>query len=301
MAEVLLETRGLSKHYRSTAANDAISIKIERGEIVGFIGQNGSGKTTLIRLLTGLAKPTSGTFSMSDSEGRTRIGAVVEAPGLFKWMTGSENLRYQALMCGREKADINEMLTQVGLDPGDRKKVKNYSLGMRQRLAIAVALISDPDFLILDEPTNGLDPQGIVDLRVFLRKLAAERGVTLLISSHILSELSQLATRFLIIDRGRIVESLTREELQAKETRHISFARAADPSAALERLAAMLGVDRKDVTAIGDNTLDLDMIEWAGTGVCVANGNERVKAKADLVIGACEDEGVAEYLESLFA
>ena len=238
MAEVLLETRGLSKHYRSTAANDAISIKIERGEIVGFIGQNGSGKTTLIRLLTGLAKPTSGTFSMSDSEGRTRIGAVVEAPGLFKWMTGSENLRYQALMCGREKADINEMLTQVGLDPGDRKKVKNYSLGMRQRLAIAVALISDPDFLILDEPTNGLDPQGIVDLRVFLRKLAAERGVTLLISSHILSELSQLATRFLIIDRGRIVESLTREELQAKETRHISFACAADPSAAIERLAA---------------------------------------------------------------
>ncbi len=222
--DYVLQTDSLKKHYKKTQALDGLTMHVPKGAIYGFVGKNGAGKTTLIRLISGLQEPTSGTFTLygirSDSndivKARRRIGAIIETPAIYVDMTAEENLKQQYLILGLPSYDgIPELLKLVGLENTGKKKVKRFSLGMKQRLGIAIALAGDPDFLILDEPINGLDPQGIVDMREMILKLNRERQITVLISSHILDELSRLATHYGIIDHGRMVKELSAEELDA--------------------------------------------------------------------------------------
>ena len=223
--EYVLETNGLSKRYRDFTALNGLNMHIPKGSIYGFVGRNGAGKTTLIRLICGLQEPTSGSFTLygvknTDAEierARRRMGAVVESPAVYPDMTAEENLRQQYLVLGMPSADgIAELLHLVGLNGTGKKKVKNFSLGMRQRLGIAVALAGNPDFLVLDEPVNGLDPQGIIEMRELILKLNREHGITVLISSHILDELSRLATHYGFIDGGRMVKEMSAEELEMR-------------------------------------------------------------------------------------
>lgn len=242
----ILKTHGLTKKYGAQKANDNVSVSVRRGEIVGFVGRNGSGKTTFIRLITGLIRPTEGGFELkadgeSETEtGKVRMGAVVETPSFFKRMTGYENMLFQAKLTGIPEEKIAETMTVVGLDPKLGKKVKDYSLGMKQRLGIALALLSNPELLILDEPTNGMDPAGIIEMRDFLKKLAEEKNITVIVSSHILSELAMLATSFVFIDSGKIIERITKSELEEKlkKRMRICFAEGEDPSAALDECVA---------------------------------------------------------------
>ena len=221
--EYVLETNGLSKRYRAFTALNGLNMHIPKGAIYGFVGRNGAGKTTLIRLICGLQEPTSGNFILYGAKNtdtkieraRRRMGAVVESPAVYPDMTAEENLRQQYLVLGMPSADgITELLHLVGLDGTGKKKVKNFSLGMRQRLGIAIALAGNPDFLVLDEPVNGLDPQGIIEMRELILKLNREHGITVLISSHILDELSRLATHYGFIDGGRMVKEMSAAELE---------------------------------------------------------------------------------------
>lgn len=223
--EYVLETNAISKRYRNFAALNGLSMRVPKGAIYGFIGRNGAGKTTLIRLICGLQEPTSGAFSLygaknTDPEterSRRRMGAVVETPSIYMDMTAEENIRQQYLVLGVPSAEgAEELLRLVGLGDTGKKKAKHFSLGMRQRLGIAVALVGNPDFLVLDEPTNGLDPLGIIEMRELLLRLNREHSITVLISSHILDELSRLATHYGFIDGGRMVREMSAGELEAR-------------------------------------------------------------------------------------
>ncbi len=216
--EYVLEANGLCKRYRDFAALNGLDMHIPRGAIYGFVGRNGAGKTTLIRLICGLQEPTGGSFTLYGAKNtderigrcRRRMGAVVETPSIYMDMTAEENLRQQYLVLGMPSTDgIPELLHLVGLDSTGKKKAKNFSLG------IAVALAGNPDFLVLDEPVNGLDPQGIIEMRELILKLNREHGITVLISSHILDELSRLATHYGFIDGGRMVKEMSAGELEA--------------------------------------------------------------------------------------
>ena len=231
MSSVILEAHDLTKEYRHTVALDHIDLKIEKGKIYGFIGQNGAGKTTFLRLVTGLAFPTSGTLSLWGKtvekelqEQRKRIGCMIETPALFPTMTAYQNMEIQRIQRGiPDKAVIQKTLDMVGLKDTGKKAVRNFSLGMRQRLGIAIALLNTPEFLILDEPINGLDPIGIAEVRSFIRELCDARGKTILISSHILSEISLLADDIGIIDHGALLEEESLVELEQKSSKHIRF------------------------------------------------------------------------------
>ena len=221
--DVILTTDGLCKNYRHEKALDGLSLTVPKGAIYGLVGQNGSGKTTLIRLLTGLQKPSGGKFALygvqNNERGieraRRRMSAIVETPAIYRDMTAKDNLRQQYRILGMPSEEgIDELLHLVGLADTENKKARNFSLGMRQRLGIAIALAGDPDFLILDEPVNGLDPQGIIEIRELILKLNRERQITILISSHILEELSKLATHYGFIDRGHVVKEITAKELE---------------------------------------------------------------------------------------
>ena len=218
----ILTADNLNKNYRHSHALHNFSMHIPKGAIYGFVGENGAGKTTLIRTICGLQTPTSGTYSLygvknTDKrirEAQQRIGAVVESPAVYLDMNAENNLKYQYHVLGLPTYDgLKELLHLVGLEKTGRKKVRNYSLGMKQRLGIAVALAGNPDFLILDEPTNGLDPQGIIELRELILKLNRQRQITVLISSHNLDELSRLATHYGFIVDGSMVKEITAEEL----------------------------------------------------------------------------------------
>ena len=222
--EYVLATQGLSKHYRQFKALDNLTMHVPKGSIYGFVGRNGAGKTTLIRLICGLQAPTSGSYSLYGADSaqkgiakvRRRMGAVVETPSIYLDLTAEDNLKEQFRVLGVPSDDgIPELLELVGLENTGKKKARNFSLGMKQRLGIAVALAGGPDFLVLDEPVNGLDPQGIIDIRELILKLNRERSITVLISSHILDELSRLATHYGFIDSGRIVKELSARELEA--------------------------------------------------------------------------------------
>ena len=221
--EYVLETSCLTKNYRNFQALSGLTMHVPKGAIYGFVGKNGAGKTTLIRLICGLQEPTEGSYSLYGIENtdkaiarsRRRMGAVVETPSIYLNMTAEENLKQQYLVLGLPSYDgIPELLRLVGLENTGKKKAKDFSLGMKQRLGIAVALVGDPDLIVLDEPTNGLDPQGIVEIRELILKLNRERQITVLISSHILDELSRLATHYGIIDSGKMVKELSAEELE---------------------------------------------------------------------------------------
>ena len=221
--EYVLTTDHLCKNYGHFKALNQCSMHVPRGAIYGFVGKNGAGKTTLIRLICGLQRPTSGSYRLYGSENtdkkileaQRRIGAVVETPSIYLDMTAEEKMKEQYYVLGLPSFEgIPQILKLVGLEDAGKKKAKDFSLGMRQRLGIAIALAGKPDLLVLDEPTNGLDPQGIVEMRELILKLNRERQITVLISSHILDELSRLATHYGFIDKGTIVKEITAEELE---------------------------------------------------------------------------------------
>lgn len=216
-----LETEKLSKSYGRFKVLDGLDVHVPQGAIYGLVGKNGAGKTTLIRIICGLQSPTSGGFSIYGvpsagriNSARTRIGAVVETPSIYSDMSARDNLRMQYRVLGLpSEADIERLLKLVGLSDTGRKKAGHFSLGMRQRLGIAVALAGSPDLLILDEPINGLDPQGIIEIRELILKLNRELGITVLVSSHNLDELSRIATHYGFINEGRTVREISRQEL----------------------------------------------------------------------------------------
>ncbi|MEF9992019.1 MAG: ABC transporter ATP-binding protein [Peptostreptococcaceae bacterium] len=231
MPNYVLEIKNISKKYKNTLALENVSISIKKGDIYGFIGENGAGKTTLIRMITGLGFPNKGEIKLfGESETtkldnqRKRIGCIIESPALYSNMTANQNLEIIRVQRGIPGSScIDEVLKIVNLQDTGNKKVKNFSLGMKQRLALAIALLGDPEFLILDEAVNGLDPSGIVEFRNLLKKLNKERGITILISSHLLNELNQLATCYGFIHKGKIVEQITAKELDERCTKHINI------------------------------------------------------------------------------
>lgn len=231
MSNTILMTRNLTKKYGQVLALNNLNLNIEKGKTYGFIGQNGAGKTTLIRLITGLSFPSSGEIYLFGKTGkqelqqqRKRIGCMVETPALYPNMTAFKNLEVHRIQRGiPSKEVINETLDLIGLNDTGKKTVRNFSLGMRQRLGIAIALLNDPKLLILDEPINGLDPMGISDIRNLLKRLNEERGTTILVSSHILSELYQTVSQYIFIDKGTVIEELSHDQLDEKCKRHIAL------------------------------------------------------------------------------
>jgi ABC-2 type transport system ATP-binding protein len=221
--EYVLQTEGLGKRYGHFKALCDVTMHVPKGAIYGFVGKNGAGKTTLIRLICGLQEPTEGSYTLygiQSREGdmasaRRRMGAVVETPSIYMDMTAQENLMQQYQILGRPSSEgMKELLSLVGLADTGCRKAKHFSLGMRQRLGIAAALAGDPDFLVLDEPANGLDPQGIVEIRELILRLNRERKITVLMSSHILDELSRLATHYGFLDHGHMVKEISAKELE---------------------------------------------------------------------------------------
>lgn len=220
MNEIILKTHNLTKKYKSFVALDNANIQISKGDIYGLIGRNGAGKTTLMKIITTLSNKTSGDFELFGkkdtelTESKRRIGCLIENPAFFPNLSAVDNLKYYAIQKGIvDKKQIDEALDLVGLTEAKKKKFKTYSLGMKQRLGIAFAILDNPDFIILDEPINGLDPIGISELRDLFKKLNHERNITILISSHILNELYQVANKFCIIEKGRVIKEITKEQL----------------------------------------------------------------------------------------
>ncbi len=229
MKNYVLKTNNLTKRYNGVDVLQGVSVTLEAGKIYGLIGQNGAGKTTLMRIASGLAFPTNGSielFGQTDSTSlqlqRKRIGCMIEYPSLIPYMSAKENLKYHRIIQGIPNKDIEqELLNMVGLGNTGKKQAKNFSLGMKQRLGIAIALLGDPELLILDEPINGLDPLGVVEIRNLIYKLCEERHMTILISSHNLPELYQVATDYIIIHHGIIKKSITQAELDESCKHHI--------------------------------------------------------------------------------
>ena len=230
--EYILETFCLEKRYKRFKALNNLNIHVPKGAIYGLVGKNGSGKTTLIRVICGLQNATSGTYSIYGiinsnkkiNDSRKRMGAIIEKPSTYLNITAKENLIIQSQILGLpSRENVDELLKIVGLENSQNKKVKNFSLGMKQRLGIAIALIGNPDFIVLDEPINGLDPEGIVDIRELILKLNKEKGISFLISSHYLDELSKIATNYGFINNGEIIKEISRKELEEKSKKRIEI------------------------------------------------------------------------------
>jgi ABC-2 type transport system ATP-binding protein len=226
--EFVAQTTDLCKTFAGKKAVNRVNITIRRGDIYGFIGENGAGKTTFMRMLCGLASPTSGTIRLFESadleKQRKRTGSVIENPALYPAMTATQNLEtYRLLMGIPNKNAVSELLDFVGLGNVGRKKTKDFSLGMKQRLMIAIALIGNPEFLILDEPMNGLDPMGIKETRDLLLKLNKEKNLTIVVSSHILDELSRMATCYGVIHKGNLIAEFSSQELENRCRRTIKI------------------------------------------------------------------------------
>ena len=218
--EYIIETEGLTKRYGKRLCVNNISIHIAKGDIYGFIGRNGAGKTTAMRLILGLARPTSGKIKLFNSDDlnaqRKKIGSLIEAPGLYKRCSALENMKRFSILYGGDVKEIEELLSFVGLNGVGNKKVGQFSLGMKQRLGIAIALLGNPEVLILDEPVNGLDPAGIKEVRDLLLKLNKEKNVTIMISSHLLDELAKITTKYGIINNGVLVEEIDAQKLMER-------------------------------------------------------------------------------------
>lgn len=231
MKRIVLKTNNLSKRYGKYLAANNINIEIKRGEIYGLIGKNGAGKTTLLKMITGLTVPSSGEIELFGetsvsglNNSRMRTGAIIESPSFFPYLSAKKNLEHYRIQRGvAEKKFVDEVLQFVGLQSVGNKKFRDFSLGMKQRLGLALTLLSSPDLLILDEPINGLDPTGIIEFREILLKLNRERNITIIISSHILEELSQLATTYGFINNGKLIEQISVEELKEKFKKSISI------------------------------------------------------------------------------
>lgn len=224
MEQAVIQTNSISKVYKKAAAVSNLSIQVNRGDIYALVGQNGAGKTTLLKMICGLTPQTSGELILSGktSEGdlhraRARMGTMIETPGFFPYLSAQDNLMYYQIQRGKKnKATVENVLQFVGLADAGSKKFRNFSLGMKQRLGLALAIMDNPEILVLDEPINGLDPMGIKEFRDIILKLNREKKTTILISSHILGELSQIATTYGFISKGQMVEHITAEELKEK-------------------------------------------------------------------------------------
>ncbi len=248
--EYVLQTFDLSKRYKNQWALRKVNMHIEKGDIYGFVGENGSGKTTIIRLIAGLISPTEGGFELFGEsneskavlEARKKLGAIVETPSIYLNMSAADNMKMQGGLLGlRDEAKMQEVLAEVGLLEmwESPKRAGDYSLGMRQRLGIAMALLGDPEFIVLDEPMNGLDPAGIVEIRELILKLNFEKKITFLISSHILTELALVATKYGIISKGKLVKEITAEQLR-NECRPTVFINVQDREKLMEYLKTNL-------------------------------------------------------------
>lgn len=275
--EYILSTDSLTKRFKKHKAVNEVSLHIKKGDIYGFIGRNGAGKTTFLKMICGLSKPTSGSFKLFGKSGHerdlqfSRIGALIEAPGFYPKMTAFNNLKLKCICAGiNDDEHIKDLLELVGLSNVGKKKVKDFSLGMKQRLGIALALVGNPEFLVLDEPINGLDPQGIAEVRDIILKLNREKQMTIIISSHILEELSKIATNYGIINDGRLIQELTRDELFAKTKEHIEV-KVNDSKTALQILKDK-GVN--DIQLSGEHTLVInDMSVNTGDIVIILTQN----------------------------
>lgn len=242
----VLTTKGLTKTYRGRNVVNNVNMHVEKGDIYGFIGKNGAGKTTLMKMVCGLTRTSAGEFTLFGSEdlgaGRKKIGCVIEQPALYPGMTARENLLYYSKMQGCEKTtDIDAMLKLVGLPDTGKKKSRKFSLGMKQRLSIAIALLGEPEFLVLDEPMNGLDPAGIREIRELLLDLHEKKQITILMSSHILGELGKIATKYGIINSGVLVEEFSAEELE-RRVKHYLHMVVSDSDKAVKLLAERFGI-----------------------------------------------------------
>lgn len=296
--EYVLTTSALSKTYRKFEALKALTMHIPKGAIYGFVGRNGAGKTTLIRVICGLQEPTSGEYAiygisnkeLQISKSRHRMGAVIETPSIYLDMTAEDNLKQQALVLGLPNYDsIPEILKLVGLDNTGKKKARNFSLGMKQRLGIAVALIGNPDFIVLDEPINGLDPQGIVEIRELILKLNREHGITVLISSHILGELSKLATHYGFIEKGNIVKEISADELEAACRKCVKV-EVSDTKALIRVLDRM----KKDYEVLSETEANI-----FGDIVLSELVMELAKEKCNLIHSHEQDENLETYFINL--
>ena len=216
--EYILQTKNLSKTYGTKAVLDHVNIHVPKRSIYGLVGKNGAGKTTLMRVVCGLTQQSEGSYALfgrsNDNAMRKNMGMLIEKPGIYEHMTALENLRYFSMLFGIRSQDHRKILEMVGLQNAEKKKARQFSLGMKQRLGIAISLLGDPDFLILDEPINGLDPEGVYEMRKMLETLNRENGTTIMIASHILSELHKLATDYAIIDGGRLIDEFSKETLE---------------------------------------------------------------------------------------
>ena len=255
----VLKTQNLTKIYDGKRAVDDVNLTIEKEDIFGLIGQNGAGKTTFMRMITSLSQPDSGSIELFGeteqnkvNSARSRVGSIVEAPALYSSLTAEQNLEYYRLLRGiTDKNRVQKCLEIVGLTDTGKKKFKNFSLGMKQRLGLALAILSRPDFLILDEPTNGLDPTGIIEIRDLIKRFSKE-GITILVSSHILSELSQIANKYAIIHNGRLIKYLTQEQLneECKQALAITVDNVSKAAVVLE---TALGIN--DYKQVSDNEI----------------------------------------------
>ena len=218
--EYIIETKGLTKQYPNKLAADNINMHIKKGDIYGLIGKNGAGKTTTMKMILGMNFPTSGSIQLFGSDnldqGRSKIGSLIESPGLYMNYTAYENLKAFSLIYGGTEEEIQEILNIIGLNNTGKRKAKAFSLGMRQRLGIGIALLGNPEILVLDEPINGLDPSAIKDVRDTLLRLNQEKGTTILISSHLLDELAKITTCYGIINQGRLIEEIDADALMER-------------------------------------------------------------------------------------
>jgi ABC-2 type transport system ATP-binding protein len=289
--EHVIETAGLTKRYGDDlVAVDALELQVRRGEVYGFLGPNGAGKTTTLRMLLGLVRPTAGRAAVlgappGSPAGLARLGAMVEAPGFYPYLSGADNLRVLAGHAGVAPGRVHAVLAQAGLSDRAGDRTATYSTGMKQRLGVAAALLKDPELLILDEPTNGLDPAGMAEMRAFVRELAGE-GRTVLLSSHLMGEIEQVSDRVGVIRAGRLVAEGTVEELRGKAGLRVRAEPLAD---AARLLAALPGVDA--VTTV-DGHLDVA----ADTGRAAAINRELVTAG----IAVSEIYGRRASLEDVF-
>lgn len=307
MHDFLIETEQLTKIYGKQVVVDSVNLHVRKGRIYGLLGRNGAGKTTIMKMILGLASITSGEVNVfgQNIKGREkriypRIGAMIETPGFYPNLTGTENLEIFAKLRGTAASDaVKTALKIVGLPYKDKKLFSKYSLGMKQRLGIANAILHDPELLILDEPTNGLDPIGIAEIRNFLKELSQDRGKTILISSHILSEMQLLADDIGIIDHGVLLEESSMEELQKKNSRYILL-QVSDVSKAVILLEQRFAVQAYSVEddhslRLYDTSLDMAAINKALVlqGVAVISASLRNDTLEDYFKKITGGEGIA--------
>ena len=292
-----IETNKLTKKYKNKTVVDKVNLFVPEGSIFGFVGENGAGKTTIMRLLTGLSEPSGGSYKLFDIsntdrkiyETRSHISAIVESTSLIPTMNAMENLKFAYLYLGlSQEIDFNQLLKTVGLIDVGNKKVKDYSLGMRQRLGIALALLNEPRLLLLDEPMNGLDPEGIAELRELLINLN-KKGITILISSHILSELEKIATHYGILSHGRLIKTITSEELHndVRKSKQFVFKQ-------IDGIEKVLKLEKIKDYKITNNTLTI-FNEFDLSSLI----NSLVKNNYNIIDIISKDESIEDYYLSL--